>query len=373
MKLTGPEKVVRNLLASAGIKVGGKNPWDIQIKDRRAYDKILGQGSLGFGESYMDNWWDCDALDDLICRIHEANLREKAKKDMETIALAVRSRLFNLQTNRRAFEVAEKHYDLGNDLYEPMLGKTMAYTCAYWRNASNLDEAQTAKFDLICRKTGLKPGMKILELGCGWGSFAKHAAENYGVEITGYTVSKEQVALGMERCKGLPVVLRLDDYRHARGEYDAIISIGIMEHVGYKNYRTYMKVADRCLKKNGVVFIHTIGGNKSRTAIEPWLNKYIFPNAMLPSIAQLATAMEGLFIIEDLHNIGPDYDRTLLAWHENFEKAWPALKEKYSERFYRMWRFYLLSCAAVFRARYAQLWQMVLTRIGTPQPDCRIS
>jgi cyclopropane-fatty-acyl-phospholipid synthase len=174
-------------------------------------------------------------------------------------------------------------------------------------------------------------------------------------------------------CEDLPVELRLQDYRLVEGKFDRVISIGIMEHVGYKNYSTYMQVVDRCLKEGGVAFIHTIGGNRSVSSSDDWMNKYIFPNGMLPSIAQLGKAMEGKFIMEDWHNFGPFYDKTLMAWHTNFEKAWPELSSKYGERFHRMWRYYLLSCAGGFRSRRMQLWQIVMTRIGTPQPDCRLN
>jgi cyclopropane-fatty-acyl-phospholipid synthase len=254
-----------------------------------------------------------------------------------------------------------------------MLDKRLNYTCAYWKNASNLDDAQEAKLELVCRKIGIHPGMRILELGCGWGSFAKYAAEKYAASILGVTVSKEQVALGMEVCKGLPVELRLQDYREVTGTFDAVISIGVMEHVGYKNYGEYMRVVDRCLKKDGIAFVHTIGGNQSYTTGEPWTDKYIFPNGLLPSMAQLSKAMEEKFVMEDWQNFGPHYDPTLMAWHANFEKAWPDLKKNYDGRFYRMWRYYLLSSAGAFRARNQQLWQMVFTRQGTPQPDCRFS
>jgi cyclopropane-fatty-acyl-phospholipid synthase len=267
--------------------------------------------------------------------------------------------------------VGQKHYDLGNDLYTAMLDKRLNYTCAYWKNARNLDEAQEAKLELVCRKIGIHPGMRILELGCGWGSFAKYAAEKYNASILGVTVSKEQVALGMELCKGLPVELRMQDYREVTGTFDAVISIGVMEHVGYKNYGEYMRVVDRCLKENGIAFVHTIGGNQSYTTGEPWTDKYIFPNGLLPSMAQLSKAMEEKFVMEDWHNIGPNYDPTLMAWHANFEKAWPDLKKNYDDRFYRMWRYYLLSSAGAFRARNQQLWQIVFTRQGTEQPNCR--
>ncbi|MCJ7716576.1 MAG: cyclopropane fatty acyl phospholipid synthase [Anaerolineales bacterium] len=365
------ETIIRDLLASADIEVNGSNPWDIQVIDPRFYDRVLREVELGLGESYMENWWECQAIDQFIDRALQSRLNKKISGNWKILFHMIRTRVFNLQTTARAFKIGEQHYDLGNDLYQAMLDKRLNYTCAYWRDASNLDEAQEAKLDLVCRKIGLEPGMTVLELGCGWGSFAKYAAETYGVEVLGVTVSKEQVKLGMELCRGLPIELRLQDYREVDGTYDRVISIGVMEHVGYKNYRTYMEVVDRTLKPGGIGFFHTIGTNVSDVGINPWTEKYIFPNSMLPSMAQLAAAMEGLFVVEDWHNFGPDYDPTLLAWCDNFERTWPTLLDRYDERFYRMWRYYLLGSAGGFRSRYNQLWQVVFTRIGDPQPDCR--
>lgn len=367
------ENIVEELLSFAGITINGENPWDIQVHDKRFYQRVLSEASLGLGESYMDGWWDCDALDEFFDRILRVNLEEKVKKNWKSLFYGLKAKLFNLQNRERAFEVGEKHYDLGNDLYKAMLDKRMNYTCGYWKNAKNLDEAQEAKLELVCKKISLKPGMKVLELGCGWGSFAKYAAENYGVNVLGVTVSKEQVELGNKLCTGLPVELRLQDYREVEEKYDRVISIGILEHVGYKNYRTYMETVNRCLKDDGIAFAHTIGGNISVTKTEPWFNKYIFPNGMIPSISQIGKAMDGIFVIEDWHNFGPDYDRTLMAWHNNFENAWPELKKRYDERFRRMWRYYLLACAGAFRCRSQQLWQIVMTKPGMKQPTCRIS
>jgi cyclopropane-fatty-acyl-phospholipid synthase len=367
------EAVIRELLSLAEIEVNGSRPWDIQVHDHALYGRILRDSSLGLGESYVEGWWDCESIDQFIARVLKARLDEKVRTESRFLFQALRARIFNRQSTSRAFEVGIKHYDLGNDLYRRMLDKRLVYTCAYWKNAANLDEAQEAKLDLVCRKIGAKPGMTILELGCGWGSFAKYAAEKYGSSVLGVTVSKEQVALGSEMCKGLPVELRLQDYRDVQGQYDAVISIGVMEHVGYRNYRTYMQVVDRCLKKDGIAFIHTIGGNKTITTGEPWTDKYIFPNGMLPSISQLGRSMEGIFVMEDWQNFGPDYDPTLMAWYANFEKGWPEIQAKYGEPFRRMWRYYLLTSAGAFRARNQQLWQIVFTRQGTPQPECRFS
>jgi len=370
--MSHPKRTIIELFSLAGITIDGKNPYDIQVFNEKFYQRVLKDTALGLGESYMDGWWDCRALDRCFDRILRTRLNEKVKGDWKLALHLVRPKLFNLQKLSRAYRVGQQHYDIGNDLYQAMLDKRMLYTCGYWKDANDLDKAQEDKLELVCRKINLEPGMKVLELGCGWGSFAKYAAENYGVEVTAVTVSEKQVELGSELCKGLPVKIMLEDYRNMSGKYDRVISIGIMEHVGYKNYRNYMEVTDRCMNDDGIAFFHTIGGNVSTTITNAWTNKYIFPNAVIPSIAQLGKAMEGLFVMEDWHNFGPDYDKTLMAWHANFEAAWPDLKEKYGERFYRMWRYYLLSSAGSFRSRLSQLWQVVMTKPGRDQPLCHI-
>lgn len=373
MGTNSKEKVMRNLFQTAGITVDGDQPFDIQVHNKNLYQRILAQGSLGLGESYMDGWWDCEQLDDFINRVLRADLPSQIKGNAKLFWHLTRARLFNLQNKKRAYQVGEQHYDIGNDLYEAMLDRRMNYTCAYWKNAKTLDQAQENKLELVCQKIGLRPGMTVLELGCGFGSFAGYAAAKYNVHVTGVTVSKKQVEWANATYKHLPVDIRLEDYRNVTGLYDRVISIGVMEHVGYKNYRTYMEVVDRTLKPDGLAFVHTIGGNINAGIADPWTVKYIFPNGSLPSIAQLARAMEGVFIVEDLHNLGPDYDPTLLAWYENFNNAWPELKKNYSERFYRMWRYYLLSSAGGFRSRHNQLWQIVMNRLHKDQPVCRVS
>ncbi len=351
------------LLAHADVRINGDRPWDIQVHDDRFFNRVLSQGSLGFGESYMDAWWDSTELDVLVGKLLAADLDRKIAKH-QMILPFLKARLVNLQSGTKAFEIGEKHYDIGNDLYGRMLDKRMVYTCGYWKDAQNLDDAQEAKLDLVCRKIGLKAGQKILDIGCGWGSFAKFAAEKYGAHVVGVTVSKEQVELANDRCRGLPVEIRLQDYRDVRDQFDHIISLGMFEHVGYKNYRTYMEVAARCLKDDGLFLLHTIGGNKSVTQNNAWIDKYIFPNSMLPSIKQIAGAIEGVFVMEDWHNFSAYYDKTLMAWFHNFETHWPEIKDKYNDRFYRMWKFYLLSCAGSFRSRKNQLWQIVLSKHG---------
>ena len=373
MGANGAQATIQALLAQAGVAINGDNAGDIRVHNSDVYSRLLSGGVLALGESYMDGWWDCESLDQFICKILSANLDQKVKGNYRLALHVLKAKLFNLQKPKRAYQVGEKHYDIGNDLYGAMLDKRMLYTCGYWAAVDNLDAAQEAKLDLVCRKINLEPEMTVLDLGCGYGSFAKYAAERYGARVTGVNVSKEQVELGAELCRGLPVELRLEDYRQVTGKYDRVISIGILEHVGYKNYRTYMQKVDQCLKDDGIAFIHTIGRNVSSFTSNPWTTRYIFPNGMLPSIAQIARAMEGLFVMEDWHNFGQHYDKTLMAWHANFEAAWPELKAKYGERFYRMFRFYLLSSAGAFRARNNQLWQIVMTKPGRDCPDCRIN
>ncbi|MCG2698472.1 cyclopropane fatty acyl phospholipid synthase [Candidatus Parcubacteria bacterium] len=364
MKTDKLKNISQELLSLASVKINGSSAWDIKVNNENFHKRIFSQGSLGLGESYMDEWWDCERMDEFFYRALRCGLEGKIKRNLPLFFRVLWARIINSQSKSKAFNIGEKHYDIDNDLYKNMLGKRMAYTCGYWKNANNLDEAQESKLDLTCRKIGLKPGMKVLDIGCGWGSFAKYAAEKYKAEVVGITVSKKQVELGRDLCEGLPVEIRLQDYREVNEKFDRIISLGMFEHVGRKNYRKYMKAVCRCLKGDGLFLLHTIGGNKSVSIIDPWMNKYIFPGAMVPSIKQIAKAIEGVFVMEDWHNFSVDYDKTLMAWHDNFCANWDKIKKDYNNRFYRMWRYYLLSCAGSFRARKNQLWQIVLSKKG---------
>ena len=359
------QSLVKELLSLADIEINGSNTWDIQVHDERFYKRAVTEVELGLGESYMDGWWDVQKLDEMIYRIIRADLQNKVKHNYKVALQLASFYLINMQARRRAFIIGEKHYDLGNDLFQNMLDKRMNYSCAYWKDAKTLDEAQANKLELICKKLYLKSGMCVLDIGCGWGAFGKYAVEKYGAEVVGVTVSKEQVALGKELCKGLPVEFRLQDYRDVNEKFDRIVSVGMIEHVGYRNYTEYFNIAAKNLKDNGLFLLHTIGEVRSTKATDAWTLKYIFPNGMLPSIAQLAKAVEGLFVIEDLHNIGADYDKTLMSWYDNFSSSWDKIKNKYSDRFYRMWKYFLFSSAGAFRARRKnQLWQIVLSKGG---------
>ncbi len=262
--------------------------------------------------------------------------------------------------------MAQQHYDLGNDLFARMLDANMQYTCAYWQDADDLDQAQLDKMRLTCDKLELGEGMRVLELGCGFGTLARYMAAERGCRVTCYNISKRQIAYGREACRGLPVEILEGDYRTAAGEFDRVVAVGLCEHVGYKNYPLLMEVAQRCLADRGLFLLHTIGNNVPKRTTDPWFDRYLWPGGLIPAISQLAPAWESRFVVEDLHNFGADYDRTLMAWWKNIEAAWQELPERYDERFRRMWRYYLLSCAAAFRTRELQLWQVVLSKGRRP-------
>lgn len=358
------KKIAEEILGFAGIQINGNNPWDIQVHSEEFYRRVITEGTLGVGESYMAALWDVENVDEFISKIIRAQLDEKIQRKSWVLFQLFILKLLNLQSKQRAFIVGEKHYDLGNDLFQNMLDQRMNYSCAYWKDAVSLDEAQENKLELICRKLFLQPGMRVLDIGCGWGAFGKYAAEKYKVEVVGITVSKEQVELGRKLCAGLPVEFRLIDYRDLNEKFDRMVSVGMFEHVGDKNYRTFFEVANKCLKDDGLFLLHTIGRIISLKTLDPWTEKYIFPNGMLPSAVQIDKAIENLFVMEDWHNFGPDYDKTLMAWHDNFVQHWDKIKSQYSERFFRMWKYYLLSSAASFRVRRTQLWQIVLSKKG---------
>jgi cyclopropane-fatty-acyl-phospholipid synthase len=357
------EAIVRETLAKGDIRINGSRPWDLQIHDDRFYERVLRDDALGLGESYMEKWWEVEALDEFFFRLLQidlGNIRMSWRRKWTVI----KDRFLNRQSKDRALLSGQHHYDRGNDLFTVMLDPTMNYTCGYWPDAETLEEAQIAKMDLVCRKVGLEPGDRVLDIGCGWGSLMKYAAETYDVSCVGVTVSEEQKALGEERCEGLPVEFRLTDYRDMAGTFDHIVSVGMFEHVGPKNYRTFFEKVDECLAEDGLFLLDTIGNRFSDNSTDAFTEKYIFPNGVIPSVKQIGEATERLLVMEDWHNFGADYDRTLMAWHQNFEEGWDELRSRYGKTFYRMWRYYLLSSAASFRMRKMQQWQVVFSNDG---------
>jgi len=357
-------RIVEEMLAEAGVAINGPRAWDIRVHNPALFKRILQEGSLGFGEGYMDGWWECERLDMLFTRILQAGVDERLPKSLSDIARIAYARLFNRQSRKRAWQVGKEHYDIGNDLFRAMLDPYMQYSCGYWKEAQTLEQAQQAKLRMICEKLQLKPGMTLLDIGCGWGGLAQFAAQNYGVSVHGVTISAEQQKLAQERCAGLDVEILLQDYRDLDRQFDRIVSVGMFEHVGPKNYETYFSVAARNLKPDGLFLLHTIGSNQTDLNVDAWIDKYIFPNGCLPSVRHIAEASEGRFVMEDWHNFGADYDRTLMAWLENFKRAWPDLMGGYSERFERMFTYYLNACAGAFRSRNIQLWQVLFSPAG---------
>jgi cyclopropane-fatty-acyl-phospholipid synthase len=368
--LRGPARFqhrAQALLAHADVRLDGSRPWDMTIHHPETLERILLTGSLGLGESYMEGWWDCQQLDGFFERVLRHGLDHQVRS-VHPVVHFLKSHLGNAQTVRRAWTVGREHYDLDRELFQHMLDPYMCYSCGYWDQAQTLEQAQAAKLELICRKLQLEPGMHLLDIGCGWGSLMRYAATHFGVHCVGLTVSREQAAAGSLLDREWPIRYELVDYRQfnldGRQRFDRIASVGMFEHVGLSNHKDYFSTALRCLKPDGLFLLHTIGKNTSNTPIDPWIEKYIFPNGELPSLHELTRSLESNWVVEDVHNFGADYDRTLMAWHQRFQQAWPQLKDRHSHRFYRMWSYYLLSCAGTFRARSNQLWQFVLSPQG---------
>jgi cyclopropane-fatty-acyl-phospholipid synthase len=367
-----PESVARGLLSRAQIEINGRNPWDVQVHNEALYARVIATGSLGLGEAYMDGWFSCERLDEFFARVVGARLGQQLPMSVNLALLVARSKLQNRQTRRLARRAAEVHYDLPVEVFEATFDSRLTGSCGYWKEARTLDEAQDHKLDLICRKVGLHAGQRVLDIGCGWGAFMGFAAERYGARCTGVTISKEQVEYGRGRYAEPAVKFRLEDYREVADEpFDRIVSMGMFEHVGPKNYRVYFEAARRHMREDGLFLLHTIWSNEP-SPLDPWIDKYIFPNGALPTVGQIGTAVHKLFVVEDVHNFGPDYDKTLMAWNAKFQSnraAVTALMSKEGqdgERFCRMWEYYLLSCAGGFRSREISVGQFVLSPRGVP-------
>jgi len=370
------EDRLAKLLSPAGVEINGNQPWDPQLHDKTAYDKILGGGTLGIGDAYVDGLWDSDELDELISRVLGADLHRSIAMSPQLIASTAMARIVNMQSRRRSKEVATAHYDLPSELYESFLDPNMQYTCGYWREADDLNEAQRNKMDLIARKLGITAGMKVLDIGFGWGQLANYFAQEHGAEVTGITISETQHRYAKEHFDSPDY--KLMDYRELDmpEHFDRVTAIGVIEHVGYKNYRPFMQTVRNLLNQDGMFLLQTIGNTKTTVTGDAWLSRYIFPNGMTPSEVQLATAAEGVLLKEDGHSFGSDYDKTLMAWFDNFNANWPGLEGRmidesrpelghYDEHFYRTWKYYLLMCAGSFRSRKAmQLWQNVYSKNG---------
>ncbi len=366
------EQLLVGLFAKAGVHINGCDPWDPQVYDSRFWPRVLQSKNLGMGEAYMDGWWDCVALDEFFRRIITFGLKQQVRTRPALWPTIVAAKLFNRQNKHRSKRVAQQHYNLDNDLYQSFLDPYLQYSCGYFKNGCNLETAQERKLKLICDKLDIKPGDRLLDIGSGWGGLAHYVAKNRGAIVSGVNIAEEQITYARKACQGLDVEFIQRDYREINGQYDMIVSVGMFEHVGRKNYRAFFQVCDHCLAPGGRVLLHTIGSNESNSHCDPWIDKYIFPGGQLPTVTDIGQAIEGLFVMEDWHNLGPHYAETLKHWHNKFQAAWnQGLSKRYNKRFKRMWEYYLQSSRATFLARDSQVWQIVFTRPGTEQPCCR--
>jgi cyclopropane-fatty-acyl-phospholipid synthase len=359
------------LLARAGVAVGGSRPWDIRVVNEGFFRRVLAGGSLAAGETYADGWWEADRLDEFFHRVFKAGLHEKFAPAPWPALRALAGRLLGGGARDADAPADAALGRCGNDVFRALLGKRMSLSSAYWEKTRVLDEAEEASLELACRKLELRPGMSVLDLGCGWGAFARYAAEKHGVSVVGVDIACERVKLGRELCKGLPVALRVQDYAEVRGRFDRVVSLGLVEHVGPGGCGSVMAAAARCLRTDGIALLHAVGRNAAAETRDPWLERYVFPAGATPALSRLVQAMEGRFVVEDVQNIGPHYDPTLLAWHANLARRWPELRNAHGERLYRTLTFSLHAAAGAFRARRSQLFQIVMTKPGRAQPRCR--
>jgi cyclopropane-fatty-acyl-phospholipid synthase len=263
--------IMEQFLSSVGVRIDGHDPWDIQVRDERFYARVLKDGSLGLGESYMEGWWDCVRIDEFICRLLKGNLGEKIRGNLRVLLFGLFAWICNLQMPARATIATRRHYDLGNDLFFSFLDPCNQYSCAYFQGTDDLAEAQRKKLDLICRKIDLQAKDQVLDIGCGWGGYARYTAEHYGCAVTAVNISEEQIRYVREYCKNLPVKILHEDYRRIEGSFDKIVSVGMFEHVGQKNYETFMNVVHRCLEEDGIFLLHTIGCNTPCDSVNPGL------------------------------------------------------------------------------------------------------
>ncbi|MXW35473.1 MAG: cyclopropane fatty acyl phospholipid synthase [Chloroflexi bacterium] len=351
------------LLAIADVRIDGDRPWDIQVHDEALFPRMFSDGPMGFGEGYMDGWWDCEQLDEMTCRVCQAELYRHFRP-LSDLMYLVSARLIRLGRGTRGDGVGDRHYELGADLFRAMLGERMMYSSAYWKDAETLDQAQDRKLDLIARKLQLEPGMKVLDIGCGWGGAIHYFAGKYGVSGVGVTPSRDQYDAARDLCSGLPVEIRRQDYREVDEQFDRIYSIDMIGHVGRRHYRTYMEHVRRCLAPGGLSLVQTIGTSSRHMKTDPWVRRYIFPDSDIPSARQLMAASQDVLVMDDWHSFPEDYDRTFMCWYENLSAAWEDFSERHDERFLRMWRYFLLCAAGCFRSRVNQVWQIVLSAPG---------
>lgn len=367
------EQKAIKLFEKADITINGSRDWDIQVHNKQFLSRVLRDGTIALGESYIEGWWDAKRIDQFIYKLLKSGIVSYMQKPLIQKWYDLKSKAINKQSKTKALKNASFHYNLGNRLFESTLDKSMNYSCAYWRNAKTLNQAQENKMHLICKKLKLEKGMKVLDIGCGWGGFAKFASEKYGVKVTGLTISKDQFDYAKKYCKKNNVEILLEDYRDHIGQYDRIICVEMMEHVGSKNHRKFVEKVYQNLKKEGLFLLQCISVNKILERNDPWIDKYIFPGSVPLCAKQINNATDNLFYIVDWEDFTQDYHRTMMEWHKNFKKNWKNIKNHYDKKFYRLWEFYLLCCPATALAKTHHLWQIVFARIDSDKQYMRIS
>lgn len=349
------------LLREANIEPNGASPWDPQIKDERFYRTVLLRGSVGLGDAYLNGWWECADISGFILRIIKSGIHLRVPR-VDIFLRRLRFGLIDAQNRIRSKRVAELHYDEDPYIFEVMLGSTNSYTCARWKGVITLDAAQQQKMDLLCKKAGLSSGMTVLDIGSGWGGFLAYAAERYQVRGIGLTISKTQLDYARKRYGNLPVEFRLQDYRDFVGGVDAVVSICVIEHVGSDHYREYFqKVRETLTREDGFFAMQCILACDTQARMDPWTEKHIFPNGILPTLERIENAVEGILHIVDREFFRDDYVRTFSAWYENLVRNKNAIIARCGVRYFRKYEYYLCLYIAGFGSGRIDVGQFVLS------------
>lgn len=334
----------------------------VRINDRRTLLRLMYSPELEFGEAYTDGRLQVDG--DLVGLLEALDRTPAAPRASRLLR---RPRRAHANTLRGSRDNIHRHYDLSNDFYRIWLDQRMVYTCAYFPTpAASLEEAQVAKMEHVCRKVGLRSGDRVVEAGCGWGALALHMARYYGVSVRAFNISHEQIVYAREqgRAQGLSDLVEFveDDYRNVSGQYDAFVSVGMLEHVGLDHYQELGRVIDGCLPFHGRGFLHSIGRN-APDHLNAWIEKRIFPGAYPPSLREMLTVLEPFgFSVLDIENLRLHYAATLRHWLTRFEQSVEQVAAMFDDRFVRAWRLYLAGSVAAFGTGSLQLFQVSFAR-----------
>jgi cyclopropane-fatty-acyl-phospholipid synthase len=353
----------------------------MQLTDPTLYRKLFFNPELHAGEAYMDGRMSFPGSSlRAFLTLFSVNRLSLGNQPMQKALRRVSRGLKRFQQANpvgKAQQNVAHHYDLGNEFYKLFLDKEMFYSCAYFRDEQEtLEQAQRNKCRLIAAKLNLKPGLRVLDIGCGWGGLARYLAEIADVEVTGVTLSKEQHALAVEAAKaaGLEsrVKIELKDYRHLSDKFDRIVSVGMFEHVGVGHYDEFFAKVNDLMVDDGLMLLHSIGHMSPPGTASPWLRKYIFPGAYSPALSEVFPAVENNSLwVTDLEFLRVHYATTLRHWHERFERNRAAVAQMYDERFCRMWEFYLISAEMMFRTGSQEVFHMQLARKRDAAPIVR--